>query len=156
MKAYILSVAGIVLVAAVVTMICPGGKMGGFVKGATRLFVLVVMVSPLVGWVKTGELSLETGTVAQDEAYFQACAELLRSRDEAEIAAFLLEEYGVSAEVAAKRGDPPYFPLEKITVRLELGGIIDEEARIHIMTRVEEGLKSRYRTEAEVYDGIPR
>ena len=44
MKAYVLSIAGIVLVIAAVTIISPSGKMGKFIKGAGRLFILAVMV----------------------------------------------------------------------------------------------------------------
>ena len=46
MKAYVLSIAGIVLVIAAVTIISPSGKMGKFIKGAGRLFILAVMVAP--------------------------------------------------------------------------------------------------------------
>ena len=43
MKAYILSIAGVVLLAAVITIIAPGGKMGKFLKGAVKLVILFVM-----------------------------------------------------------------------------------------------------------------
>ena len=40
--------------------------------------------------------------------------------------------------------------------RDSLSGINGEEARIYMMSRVEEALETRYKTEAEVYDGFPR
>ncbi len=156
MKAYILSIAGIVLISAIVTMICPGGRMGKFVKGTTRLFVLVVMIAPVIGWLKTGELNLPAGSAAVDEDYLVSCARLLEERDREEIGGFLREEFALSAEVAPKREISAYFPLAKITVRLDLSGINGEEARIYMMSRVEEALETRYKTEAEVYDGFPR
>ncbi len=150
MKAYILSIAGVVILSAVVAIICPNGKMGTFVKGCTRLFVLVVMISPLVGWIRTGKPALETGELEEDPAYLAACAHLLEERDEAAIAAYLSDEFSLSAEVDATRAASAYFPLEKIKVKLDLSGINEEEARIYIMTRVKEALETQYGTEAEV------
>lgn len=154
-KAYILSIAGMILASAVVTILCPSGKMGKFVKGTSRLLLLAVMIAPLAGLAGSGKPELETGQIGGDSAYLEACARLLEERDEAEIAALLREEYALSAEVAVRRGISAYFPLEKITARLDLSGINGEEARINIMTRVREDLGARYRTEAEVYDGFP-
>ena len=37
MKAYILSIAGVVLLSAVITIIAPSGKMGKFLRGAVKL-----------------------------------------------------------------------------------------------------------------------
>ena len=48
MKAYILSIAGAVLLSAVITIISPSGKMGKFIKGTSKLLILVIMLAPVI------------------------------------------------------------------------------------------------------------
>ena len=69
MKAYILAIAGAVLLSAVVAVIAPSGKMGKFVRGITKLFILLVMLSPLVSFLLKGAtFDFGTDALAEDTA----------------------------------------------------------------------------------------
>ncbi len=150
MKAYILSIAGVILLSAVISVIAPSGKTGKFIKGTVRLFILAVMLAPLFGWVKKGEPPAisENAAISEDEGYLMACAELLATQDEREIEAYLREQFGVEGEVRVERGAEPTFPRKKICITLS--GIIGEDGRIHIMTRVKEGVQQKFGGEVEV------
>lgn len=140
MKAYILSVAGIILLSAVITLICPAGKMGKSIKGAARLLILFVMLSPFISATER----LPEGEIAEDPAYLAACAGLLEAEDEQTLSAYIYETYALSASVNAERESSTPFSLKKITVRLDLSGINGESERIHMVTRVKEDLEKLY------------
>ncbi len=150
MKAYILSIAGIILIASVVTVIAPGGKMGQFIKGTTRLFLLIVMISPVLGLTKKDLSDVPSAQYEEDAGYYLACAELLERRDEEAICARISENYGLSAQVEVKRKQTANFDPEKISVTLAFQGIIGEDERINIMTNIREELSGAYGCDVEV------
>ena len=150
MKAYILSIAGIVLLSAVVSMIAPSGKMGKFVRGTTKLLILLVMLSPIISWIEgKTELSLSSSAIDTDEAYLERCITLMEEGDARNIAAYLLSEYGVEAEISTERVLDD-FRLQKITVKVNDFGIIGQDGHINIMTRIEDDLKARYGCEVAI------
>lgn len=155
MKAYILSIAGMILLSAVVAIVCPSGKMGKFVKGTVRLFILVVMLAPLIGWVQSGKLELNAASaIGTDTRYLEHCAELLEERDEEEISAYLLAEFNVIGRADVTRSAEAGFPRERIRIFLAEDGIIGEDERIHKLTCIRESVETRYGCRAEVaYDG---
>lgn len=151
MKEYILSIAGIVLISALITILSPSGKTGKFVKGMSRLAILVVMLAPVAGWIsgeqpKAGESLLQEA----DGGYLDACAQKIERADEEEIERMLSERYGCGGEANVLRKRDGLFSPQKITIRLDLSGINDEDERIHIMTCVERDFKAKYGCEVEV------
>ena len=151
MKAYILSIAGIVLISAVVSMIAPSGKMGKFVRGTTKLLILLVMLSPIISWIEgKTELSLSSSNIQTDEAYLERCVSLMEEGDARDISAYLLSEYGVTAEVYTEREADGFFRLQKITVNVTDFGIIGQDGHINIMTRIGEDLEARYGCEVVI------
>ena len=97
MKAYILSIAGAVLLSAVITIISPSGKMGKFIKGTSKLLILVIMLAPVISVFSGKSISLESGTVGTDTGYLESCAKILEERDEESIRVYLLEEFACRA-----------------------------------------------------------
>ena len=150
MQTYILSIAGVVLLSAVVTIVAPNGKMGKFVKGMSKLFILAVLVAPLASFAETGKFTLETAHIGEDSGYLRECASILEEEDEAEIAGYLFETFGVTAQVDVTRGTEANFPRQKIAVTLTEHGIIGEDERIYRMTQMKEALVGRYGCETEV------
>lgn len=150
MQTYILSIVGAVLISAVITMVAPSGKMGKFVKGGMKLFTLVVLVAPFVSWFQSGELSLTAGVLDEDDGYYAACAEMLEKRDEEEIAAALLEEFGLEATAKVKRRADATFEREKITVKISDSGISGQGEHKDIVGRVQAFLMEQYGDIAEV------
>ncbi len=152
MKTYILSIAGIILLSAVVSIIAPNGKMGVFVKGMTKLLILVVIVAPLISIVKKGEFDCALDNFAEDTPFLEYCAGVVSSDDEKQIAAFLLEDYGVLADVKAVRSADGKYTLEKITVKVLDLGIFGQDEHIDNISRIQIILQEKYGCEAVVYD----
>lgn len=149
MKAYILSIAGVILISTLVSVIAPSGKMGKFVKGISKLFLVVILISPFASWMNGEGFSFETDALGRDERYLSACTSLLSRRDEAEIAAYLSEEYGIVGDVVVSRNSDD-FSYEKISVRITDFGINGEGPHIDILSKIGESLKERYGCRVEV------
>ena len=145
MKTYVLSIAGIVLVIAAVSIISPSGKMGKFIKGAGRLFILVVMVAPFATLFgeKKGAFFL-TEEIKTDESYLLRCTEILSEKDEKEITEYLNENFSITAEVRVFRSKETGFPREKIEVIVTNFGIIGQDGHIDKTEDVQRALEERY------------
>lgn len=152
MKTYILSIAGVILLSAVVAMIAPNGKMGAFVRGMMKLLILAVVVTPLISVMKKGDFDFSSSELATDGAFLEQCAELVSTGDEAEINAFIEETYAVTALSAAVRSADGRYALEKITVKITDFGIFGQDEHIDIIREIKEGLEERYGCTAEVYE----
>lgn len=147
MKAYVLSVAGAVLISAVLTIISPAGKMGKFVKGMTKLFILLILLSPLISAFRGGLSS--AADVGTDKGYLYYCEEVMKREDAENISGLLFREFGITAEVATRRTAGELTP-EKINVKITDFGIIGQDGHIDTMKRVQAYLADRYGCEVEV------
>ncbi len=154
MSGYILTVAGAVLLSAALAVILPGGKMGAFLKGMSRLFVFAVLVAPLASLLVKREVSISLPEVGEDRGYLTACARLLSERDEQEIAAFLEEEYSLSAAVSVSRSCADSFPLTKIKVNLPADGISGQDAHINMADCIKTALAQKYSCGAELVEVV--
>ena len=152
MRAYVLSIAGIVLVIAAISIIAPGGKMGKFIKGMGRLFILVVMVAPFATFFggKSGKF-FESTEITPDSAYLAHCAQMLSEEDEKEITAYLNEQFSVTAKVQVFRSsERSGFPREKIEAKIIDFGINGQGGHIDRAEDVRKALEKRYGCEAVV------
>lgn len=151
MKAYILSIAGIVLVIAAISIVSPNGKMGKFVKGIGRLFILVVMVAPFASFFGEKKSSVFTSEkIDTDESYLLYCAQILSDKDEKEISAYLDDTFSVIAEVDVFRSRNNGFPRERIEVKIIDFGIFGQGGHIDKTEDVRKALEERYGCEAVV------
>lgn len=150
MRAYILSIAGVVLLAALVSIILPSGKMGKFIKGAMKLFVLIVLVSPFVSGFGTIAGEENTPVYETDADYLKRCARMLSAEDEKQILKWIEEEYSLEAAVSVTRKEESGFPREKITVKILQDGIIANDEHIDIMKKIQGELQTKYACPAEV------
>ncbi len=150
MKAYVLSVAGAVLLSAVLAIIAPSGRTGKFIKGISKVFVLSVLVSPFFGLLKGNTPSFSgKNAFESDVSYFTACADLLEEEDSKEIQALLQEQFELETEVTTKRSSVD-LSLKKITVKLVSFGINEQGGHIDIVSDVQAYLEKRYGCETEV------
>lgn len=150
MKAYILSIVGVILLTAVITIIAPHGKMEKFLKGTAKLVVLSALIAPIAGFLTEKAPSLSTAEIGTDTAYLEYCAECYADADERAIKKFLEEEYSVAAEVVVTRNADATFSYEKITVRMENEGISGQDGNINISEEIESVLEARYGCNTEV------
>ena len=81
MTGYILSIAGVVLLSALVAMIAPSGKMGEFLKGVTKLVTLFILLAPIGKLAAGDEFIFSVGKIETDEAYLAYCAQELSAQD---------------------------------------------------------------------------
>ena len=151
MRAYVLSIAGIVLVIAAISIIAPSGKMGKFIKGMGRLFILVVRVAPFASFFgeKKGNF-FESKESATNDAYLARCAQMLSEKDEEEITAYLNEQFSLTAEVQVFRSERSGFPREKIEAKIIDFGINGQGGHIDRAEEVKRALEARYGCEAVV------
>lgn len=151
MKAYILSIAGAVLLSAVVTAIAPNGKMGKFIKGTLKLLVLTVLLAPMISLTTGKDFSLESSELAQDEGYLSACVSILEESDAKEISDYLLEEFSVETEVSSQRGTEAGFPVKKIRVNITDFGINGQVEHKDIISKIQGELEKKFGCPTEVF-----
>lgn len=149
MKGYVLSIAGAVLFSAVFSILSPEGRMGKFVRGMTKLFLIVVLVSPFVNFFGGGEFGFKTQALSTDTEYLKSCADIMERDDAVAIAGLLKEHFGVEADVETER-DERDLSLKKILVKITDGGIIGQDGHIDIVTDIQAFLRERFGCEAEV------
>lgn len=148
MTAYILRVAGAVILSAVLSLIVPEGKMGAFLRGICKLFLVAVLISPVLGFFSEGKFSFTSGSsTPSDEAYLLHCAEILSREDEKVIQKMVKEEFGLEAEVQVERGAD--YSYKKIFVHLPEDGITVGDEHIHIASEIKSRLVG-YGCETEV------
>lgn len=150
MKGYILTVAGAILISAIAAILTPGGKLGAFIKGMTRLFVFSVVVAPLAGLFGKHDFTFSSVEITIDESYLHTCAERLSLQCSDEIEAYLFEKYALTAEAEVERGIEDGFPIEKITVNIYGEGIFGQEEHIDIADKIRAELMEKYDCRAEV------
>ena len=151
MKAYILSVVGAVLLSAVIAVIAPSGKTGKFLRGATRLVTLFVLLSPLKELLGGTPLSVgSSSSLRADDEYLSYCARELAAEDEQAIGAWIREEYGAESVVRVERNADATFSYQKIQVTILDFGIYEQDEHIHISEQIEAALETRYGCQAEV------
>ena len=151
MRAYVLSIAGIVLVIAAISIIAPSGKMGKFIKGMGRLFILVVMVAPFATlFGDKRDKFFQSADIVTDNSYLLRCVEILCEEDEKEISAYLSEEFCITAQVQVFRSEKSGFPREKIEAKILDSGINGQGGHIDNAEDVRRALEERYGCEAVV------
>ena len=150
MTQYILSIVGVVLLLALIAIVAPSGKMGQFLKGATKLVTLFVMLAPLRGLISGEGLTFSVAELETDEAYLAYCAQELAAQDEEEIVLWLDETYGVAGQAQVERNADTTFSYQKIAVTITNFGIYEQDEHIHISEQIENALETRYGCEAEV------
>ena len=150
MQSYILAIVGIVLLTAVITIIAPSGKMGKFLKGATKLAILFVMLMPIRSLLAEESFAVSGENIAQDDEYLAYCARELAAEDAAAIMVHMEEEYGIEASVRVERNTDATFSYQKITVLISDFGISDEDEHIYMIEKIEAKLEAYYNCDAEV------
>ena len=112
MSGYLLSIIGTVLLCAVLTAIVPQGKTSGVIKGVAKLACVLVIVSPVLRFFKTGEIGgnstensptffSQTG-IQTDESFIQYYSEMRVRETERALKEEILELYDLQVEVSIR------------------------------------------------------
>lgn len=150
MKAYILSIAGIILLSAVFTIVLPGGKMGKFLKGMLKTATILVLLAPFVSWAGGKGFDFQTSDMIMDEKYLAYCAQSISEQDEKEIGAALKNNFGVTVEVSVERDSGSPFSVKKMQIKIIDFGINEENEHIIIVDKIKSTLEKKYGCTAEV------
>ena len=110
MSGYLLSIIGTVLLCAILTAIVPQGKTSGVVKGVAKLACVLVIVSPVLRFFKTGEINggllknsptfFPQSSIQTDEKFIQYYSELRVRETESALQEEILELYSAKVNVS--------------------------------------------------------
>lgn len=112
MSGYLLSIIGTVLLCALLTAIVPQGKTSGVIKGVEKLACVLVIVSPVLRFFKTGEIGgnstensptffPQTG-IQTDESFIQYYSEMRVRETERALKEDICERYNLQVEVSIR------------------------------------------------------
>lgn len=109
MSAYLFTVSGTVIIAAIVTAIAPEGKISGIIKTAVKLVCVIVIAEPIAKYfVSLGKDENPTfsdknffdeSVITVDEDFIKYCSELRIAEAEKQIEAEILNNYSLMTKV---------------------------------------------------------
>lgn len=132
MSGYLLSIIGTVLLCAILTAIVPQGKTSGVIKGIAKLACVLVIVSPVLRFFKTGEIggnTLENSPtffpqmgIETDENFIQYYSEMRVRATETALQEEIWDRYGVETTVSLfweqeKEDVGKYYETERIKIK---------------------------------------
>lgn len=143
MSGYLLGVIGTVLFSAVLTAIIPNGKTASIIKSVARLACLVAVLSPLLSFLKNGEMFGENFTktgIQTDTNFIEYCSKISIENAENSLEEHLQKRYGKQFKLTllweeVKKEEGAY-EVERIKITKAivspLSGTISKEERIDI------------------------
>lgn len=108
MNGYLLSVIGTILLSAILTAIVPEGKTSATIKGIAKLACLLVIISPILKYLQTGdtessdensEIFFSETVIRTDEDFIKYYSEMRIRFTEEDIETELAEEFSVACDV---------------------------------------------------------
>ena len=150
MQAYILSVAGAVLLSAVVSILVPDGKLGPLIRGMTKLLTLILLVSPVISLFRGTGVSSEETAFEEDASFLAAAAQQAEDREEKAVESWLRTQFGIEGKADVDLTEDGSYSAKSVTVRITDFGIYEGTAHIDISQRIERALSSHYDCGADV------
>ena len=158
---YLLCVIGTVIVSAILTAILPEGKTSGLIKTITRLACILAIVSPVLRFLRVGELSFggmenskeifSQSVIEGEEAFIEYYSEMRIRETERALERELSERYGLDTEVTllcekqteTVDGKYPSNRIKIKEIRVKLKKLSNEE----VLKKMWEYLKKNYCSE---------
>ena len=150
MQAYILSVAGAVILSVVVSLVLPEGRLAPLIRGAAKLITLLMLVSPLLSLFRGESFFQGSDTAAEEDRFLLSCTQLAETNAERAIGSWLEEEFGVLAESRVTFAQDGSYSAKEVTVCVTDFGIYGEEAHIDISLQIGETLEKWFGCPVEV------
>ena len=144
MKAYVLSVAGMALLTAIVSVLIPEKKFGKTINGVLRLCMLLTLVSPIFQYIRqdTPNFLFNESIFGQDAAYINNSYALA-------IKTQIENQYGITVEVKAAFEEKE----NRVTIYILDFGMNEKEEHINIINQITETVKKLSDTDiVEVFD----
>lgn len=103
MSEYLLSIVGIVFLAAIVNAILPEGKTSGMVKSVLKLLCILVILTPFAKIVQQDGVGVENyfaqSVIKIDESFIEYCSEKAISATQTKIEEEIFQEFGQQVSV---------------------------------------------------------
>ena len=161
MNEYLLSVIGTVILSAILTAVLPEGKTLGLIKTITRLACILAIVSPVLRFFSSGDLSFgekensETifsqSVIEGEEAFIEYYSEMRIRETERALEAELSEKYDLATKVSLiceKQTETVAgkYPSDKIKIK-ELRVKLKESSNEEVLKKMWEYLTKNYCSE---------
>ena len=158
MKSYVLAVAGMAMLTAIISVVMPRKKFAKTIEGILKLCMILTLVAPILGFMRqdTTFFLSDTGISAVDGAYINNSYALALEREiEGQFGVTVRAEVEISGKTETDASDAASANGEtKIRIYIEDFGMNDEEEHINIITQIAETAKKLLETDnVEVYDG---
>lgn len=156
MSAYILAVCGAVLIATLVTILLPEGKIGKFINGILRVFCVFILMLPIYSlvtqWTEDGFSPTTNGKIELDNSFLEHNYAIWAKEKEKQIKSIVENEFKITVTVLL---DWTYareeFIVQKIEVKIESFGIIPVDEHIYTIQQVQKRVQKIVNTEVVVY-----
>lgn len=156
MSAYILAVCGAVLIATLVTILLPEGKIGKFINGILRVFCVFILMLPIYSlvtqWTEDGFSPTTNGKIELDNSFLEHNYAIWAKEKENQIKSIVENEFKITVTVLL---DWTYareeFIVQKIEVKIESFGIIPVDEHIYTIQQVQKRVQKIVNTEVVVY-----
>ena len=110
MNGYLLSIAGVVILSAILSAILPSGKTSGLIKSVMRTACILAIISPIVTFFRSGSLSVggiknsdmifSQSVIEQEQAFIHYHSEMRISETEKALEKEIFERFSVETDVA--------------------------------------------------------
>ena len=110
MNGYLLSIAGVVILSAILSAILPSGKTSGLIKSVMRTACILAIISPIVTFFRSGALSVSgvknfdaifsQSVIEQERAFIHYHSEMRIAEAEKNLEKEIFEQFSVEADVA--------------------------------------------------------
>ncbi len=144
MKAYVLAVAGMALLTAIVSVLIPEKKFGKTINGVLKLCMLLTLVSPIFQYVRqdTPNFLLNESIFGQDTAYINNSYALA-------IKTQIENQYDITIEVNVTFEEKQ----KRVTIYIRDFGMNEKEEHINIINQITETVKKLSNADmVEVFD----
>ena len=125
MNGYLLSIAGVVILSAILSTVLPNGKTSGLIKSVMRMACILAIISPIVTFFRTDSLSVSDvknsdaifsqSVIEQERAFIHYHSEMRIAETERALEKEILTQFSVETSVALSWELETDYDLIKIT-----------------------------------------
>ena len=154
MNGYLLSIAGVVVLSAILSSVLPNGKTSGLIKSIMRMACILAIISPIITFFHSGSLSVSgvknsdaifsQSVIEQEQAFIHYHSEMRIAETERALEKEILTQFSVETSVALSWELETDYDLIKIT---QIRVITKEQKEREVLEKMWEYLTKNYCSE---------
>jgi hypothetical protein len=154
LNGYLLSIAGVVILSAILSSILPIGKTSGLIKLVMRMACILAIISPIITFFYTGSLSLSgvkksdvifsQSVIEQERAFIHYHSEMRISETEKALEKEIFEQFSVESDVVLSWEFEADYDVIKIT---KIHVVLIEQKEGEVLKKMWEYLTKNYCSE---------